>query len=105
MTKKETILEVFDGVLDKIMDGIGYATITSQSGETFWIECPADDFLSQGVREGRPFKAHTAFYEIDEIQWKILPIPDKEVSLEMQKEIDDWLCHALGDDDLPQDDY
>jgi hypothetical protein len=98
------VLEEFEGFVDKFEGDVAHATLKTQSGETFYGEYPAAELKAQGIRERRRFKCWTV--EVGPgVEFVMEPIPDRELSEERERQIDEWLRESLGDDDAPQNDY
>jgi hypothetical protein len=99
-----TVLEEFEGFVDKFDGGVAHVTLKTESGETFYGEYPAAELKAQGIRERRRFKCWTV--EVGpSVEFVMEPIPDREISEERERQIDEWLRESLGDDDAPQNDY
>jgi hypothetical protein len=98
------ILEGFEGFVDQFDGDVAHVTLKTQSGETFYGEYPAADLKAQGIREHRRFQCWTV--EVGSgVEFVIEPIPDRELSEDRERQIDEWLQKSLGDDDAPQHDF
>jgi hypothetical protein len=105
MTKQsENVLEEFEGFVEKFDNDVAHVTLKTKSGEIFYGEYPAIELKAQGIRERRRFKCWTV--EVGpSVEFVMEPIPDRELSEERERQIDEWLQKSLGDDDAPQNDY
>lgn len=98
------VLEAFEGFVDKFDNGVAHVTLKTESGETFYGEYPAAELKAQGIRERRRFKCWTV--EVGpSVEFVVEQIPDRELSEERERQLDEWLRKSLGDDDAPQNDY
>jgi hypothetical protein len=98
------VLEEFEGFVDQWDGDVAHVTLKTQSGETFYGKYPAAELKAQGIRERRRFKCWTV--EVGSgVEFVMEPIPDRELSEERERQIDEWLRKSLGDDDAPQNDY
>ena len=101
---KGKVLEEFDGFLDKFDGDVAHVTLKTKSGEMFYGEYPAAELKAQGIRERRRFKCWTVEVGTG-VEFVMEPTPDRELSEERERQIDEWLHNSLGDDDAPQNDY
>lgn len=101
---KETVLEEFDGVLDKLVGDVAHVTLTTKTGEKFFGEYPASALLREGVRENRRFKCWTIEHGVN-FEFRVEAVPDNELTQAREEEISRMLDKALGDDNAQQDDY
>ncbi len=98
------VLEEFEGFLDKFDGDVAHVTLTTGSGETFYGEYPAAELKAHGVRERRRFKCWTV--EVGpSVEFVMEPIPDRALSEDRERQLDEWLRQSLGDDNAPQNDY
>jgi hypothetical protein len=97
------VLEEFEGFVDQFEGDAAHVTLKTQTGEMFYGEYPAADLKAHGVRERRRFRCWTV--EVGSgVEFVMEPLPDRELSEEREREIDQWLRNSLGDDDARQND-
>jgi hypothetical protein len=99
-----TVLEEFVGFVDQIDADVAYITLKPQTGEALNGEYPAAELNAKGIYERRYFKCRT-IEAGSHVEFDLEPIPDRELSEERERAIEDRLRKSLGDDDGPQDDY
>lgn len=99
-----TVLEEFEGVLDKLEGDVAHVTLTSKlNGDVLLGEFTAAEMAAAGIRQGRRFECRVA--EVgNSTETELKSIPDRKLSAERKREIEEALS-KLGDDDAPQDDY
>lgn len=91
------ILEEFQGFVDRFDGEIAHVTLTAASGETLHGEYPVAQLAARGIGERRRFRCWTV--EVGSaVEFILLPIADRELSEERERQIDDWLAKSLGDD-------
>ncbi|HWL08246.1 MAG TPA: hypothetical protein VNQ76_07575 [Planctomicrobium sp.] len=100
----ENVLEEFEGFVEKFEGGVAHVTLKTQTGETLYGEYPAVELKTNGIRERRRFKCWTV-ERGSSVDFMMQPIPDRELSNDRVRQIDDWLQESLGDDDALQNDY
>ena len=94
----------FEGFVDRFDGPIAHITLTTASGEAFHGEYLAEVLKARGISERRRFKCRVV--EVgDRVEFVVEPIPDKEISAERERQLDEWLRASLGSDDAPQNDY
>ena len=98
------VLEEFVGFVDQIEGDVAYLTLKPETGETLYGEYPAGELKARGIHEHRHFKCRT-IEAGSHVEFDLEPIPDREVSEERERAIEEKLRKFLGDDDGPQDDY
>lgn len=74
-------MTVYQGFVERVLDGIAYTRISQEGGPILWLDIPACTDLVEGRR----------------FTLTIERVPDKEITEEREKEIDDYLRKSLGD--------
>jgi hypothetical protein len=102
--EERTVLEEFLGFVDQIDGDVAYITLTPAKGEKLYGEYPAAELRARGIHEHRRFKCRTI--EVgSRVEFELELIPDREVTEQRVRTIEETLRKSLGDDDGPQDDY
>jgi hypothetical protein len=89
------VLETFQGFVDLIRDGIGYVTLTPETGDKLIAEIPVTELEKYGIKERRRFILRT----IDiagEVSIELEAIPDRIITAEEERDIDIKVRKALG---------
>lgn len=86
-----------NGFVDKVEGDIAYVSLFPKSGKTIYTTLPTEELTSKGVTRRFVLTMGKHF--------SVEPLPDIEISPEREKEIDEQIRKAIGDDDAPQNDY
>lgn len=86
------ILEEFNGFVDGIRGGIAFVTLKNNAGEILEGEYPSDKLAEKGIRERRRFKLRTVQTGTDEVEVEFESIPDKKISEQRLKEIEEMIA-------------
>lgn len=94
------LIEEFEGVVDKVDGDLAFVTLTAKdTGETLLGEYPSAKLVELGIHERRRFRCRTVSCG-EGVKVEMEPIPDREISKERERQIDEWLQKSLGDDCL-----
>lgn len=93
-----TILERFDGFVEKVEDGIAYVSLRSEHGDTLYGSYSARSLEAKGIFERRRFRCVTVKNE-NGVNVELEAIADKDVSRERQLEIWKELQRTLDSED------
>lgn len=74
-------MTVYNGFVERVLDGVAYTRITREGGPILWLDLPACEDLVENRR----------------FTLTIHRFPDVEVTAEREKEIDDYLRKVLGE--------
>jgi hypothetical protein len=101
--REKRVLEKFEGVLDKIEGDVAHVTLTSKlHGDVLLGEFTAAEMAAAGIRQGRRFECLVVDVG-NSTETELKSIPDRKLSAERRREIEEALS-KLGDPDAPQSD-
>jgi hypothetical protein len=97
------VLETFEGFVDQIVGDVAHVTLTSEYGDTLYGEYLAADLACKGIEERSRFKVVTV--EVNgTVRVDIEPIPDRELTADEERAIQEEIEQQLGTDE-PDNDY
>lgn len=97
------ILETFQCFVDKFDGDIAYVTLTPEKGDKLIGEIPVATLEEFGIKENRRFICRTVEVEKHLIRIEYEAIPDRVLTEEEERKLNDKICKAIGFD--MQDDY
>ncbi len=90
------VLEVLDGFVDQISEGVAYVTLKSQFGDVLHGEYPASELNRRGILEGRGFRCMTIEAN-GKVSANIEAIPERKLTPQEQLALFDEADKRLGD--------
>jgi hypothetical protein len=93
--RQDFILEEFEGFVDQIDGDVAHVTLKTRAGEVLYGEYPAAEFRARGIHERRRFKCRTIDGGLN-VEIDLEAIPDREVSEERERAIEEELQELLG---------
>ena len=90
------VLEVLDGFVDQISEGVAYVTLKSQFGDVLHGEYPASELNRRGIQEGRGFRCIT-IESNGIVSANIEAIPERKLTPQEQLALFDEADKRLGD--------
>lgn len=90
------VLEVLDGFVDQISEGVAYVTLKSQFGDVLHGEYPASELNRRGIQEGRGFRCIT-IESHGIVSANIEAIPERKLTPQEQLALFDEADKRLGD--------
>lgn len=97
-TVSRDILEEFEGFVDQFDGEVAHLTLKTESGETFYGQYPTAELMARGIRERRQFKCRTVDAGTH-VTIELEAVPEREVSADRERAIEEQLQELLGDDD------
>ena len=104
-SRRRVALEEFEGFVEEVDDEVAYVTLKDKTGQKLQGEYPASELETLGIHERRRFYCRTFDVGGGNVKIELSAIPDRQVSEERQRAIDEELRRAMGGDDGPEDDY
>jgi hypothetical protein len=93
--RKEVVLEVFEGVVDKIVDDIGYVTLRSGDGDVFYGQYGVSELTKHGIGARSRFSVKTVEND-GRIRIRIRSLPDRRISSERLQELNTKIDKVLA---------
>ena len=105
LSRRHALLEEFEGFVEQIDGNLAYVTLKDKAGQTLYGEYPASELETLGIHERRRFRCRTFDVGDGNVRIELSAVPDRKVSEEHQRAIDEELRRTMGGDDGPEDDY
>lgn len=97
------IVETYEGFVERIEEATAFVRLRSARGDTLYGRHPATKLATAGISERQPFFCHVVEVAGGK-QIRLESIPEKELTPERSREIDEEVDRAM-DYDGAADDY